>query len=65
VKLFDPLSDSVGIAGNVKPEVLFDKFSTLVDRSVTEAVAHSGLLAKRPQVDVGNLKEVKPEDAKH
>jgi len=64
VKLFDPRSDSVTIVGNVKPEVLFDKFSTLVDRSVTAAVERSTMLARRPQVDVGNVKEVSTEDAK-
>jgi hypothetical protein len=64
VKLFDPLSDSVSISGNVKPEVLFDRFSTLVDRSVTAAVDRSLVLAKRSKVDVGNVQEVKPEDAK-
>jgi hypothetical protein len=64
IKLFDPLSDSVTISGNVTPEVLFDRFSTLVDRSVTAAVERSELLAKRPQVDVGNVKEINPGDAK-
>jgi hypothetical protein len=64
VKVFDPLSDSVSISGNVTPAALFEKFATLVDRSVTAAVDRSQLLAKRPQVDVGNVKEVNPEDAK-
>jgi hypothetical protein len=64
VKLYDPLAESVSIVGNVKPEVLFDRFSTLVDRSVTAAVDRSLLLARRSQVDVGNVQEVKTEDAK-
>jgi hypothetical protein len=63
VKVFDPFSDDLTISGNVTPEVLFDRFSKLVDRSVTAAVNCSALLGKRPQVDVGKVKEVKPGDA--
>lgn len=64
VKVFDPLSDSLTIAGNVSPAVLFDKFSTLVDRSVTAAVERSGVFSKRGVIDVGDIKEVKPDEAK-
>jgi hypothetical protein len=64
IKVFDPQSDSIGIVGNVSAAVLLDKFNALVDRSITDAVQHSSLLDKVPQVDVGAPKEVKPEDAK-
>jgi hypothetical protein len=65
IKVFDPQSDSIGIVGNVSATVLLDKFNALVDRSITEAVEHSNLLDKVPQVDVGTPKEVKAEDVKN
>ena len=64
VKVFDPMSDSLQITKNVNPAALMDKVSSLIERSVAAAIAHSELLDKRGVVNVGKIKEVKAEDDK-
>lgn len=64
VKVFDPLSDDLYISGNVSPKILFDKFSRLVDRSVAAAVDRSAILTRRGVINVGDVKEVKPDNGK-
>jgi hypothetical protein len=61
VKLFDPFSDAQNITQNVSEEVLMKSLSSLVDRSVEAAVKRTGKLRSREAVDVGNVKEVKPD----
>lgn len=64
IKVYDPLSDSIGISQNVSPQVLLEKVGNLVERSVGAAIAHSEFSSKRGIIDVGDVREVKPDDAK-
>lgn len=62
IKLAEQFPDSLRITQDVSPKVLMDRFSRLVERSVEAAVTHSEMLSKHGVVEVGKIREVKPED---
>lgn len=63
MKTCDPRADDIHIVENISQQARMTKVFSLVERSAGSAVAHSDILSKRGVVNVGNIKEVKPDDA--
>jgi hypothetical protein len=60
-KLADPMSGSLDINQSVRKEFLAGRIISLIEQSVHEAVMQTEL---RGKVEVGELKQIKPNDAK-
>jgi hypothetical protein len=63
-KLFDPYASAANITQNIDKTVMMKNVASLIERSTYAAVTHSAILNSRGMVDVGNVREAKPEAKK-